>query len=125
MYAFFAHLHSAASLLSLAATLAWGWAAMNHSAGAGMTGRRKGLYVAAMATTGFAGLTGLAITFAGPWSQMLFPYVGVAAVAGHGMAGKAVKGALMRGGRGITAFGVSLQAAILLAAAGIMATKPF
>src|SRR4051812_40995821 len=86
MYAFLVHLHPAASLLSLAATLAWGWAAMSHSAGAGMTGRRKGLYVAAMATTGFAGLTGLAITVAGPWSQMVFPYVGLAAVAGHGMA---------------------------------------
>jgi len=117
-------LHRLTAVLAILGTLVWAVAALRGAA-PGLTGGRKGLYIAAMATTGIAGLTGLAVTFVGPWSAMLFPYLGLVAVALHGVAGGMAKRAALAGRRGTVAGGVAIQLVMLLGASYLMAVKPF
>ncbi|MCG5242310.1 hypothetical protein [Azospirillum doebereinerae] len=117
-------LHRLTAVLAILGTLVWAFGALRGAA-PGLTARRKGLYVAAMASTGIAGLTGLAVTFAGPWASMLFPYLGLAAVAGHGVAGGMAKRAVIAGSRKTVAGAVAIQVVMLLVASYLMAVKPF
>lgn len=119
-------LHRLTAVLSILGTLAWAvWALRGTGMAYGMTAGRKKLYIAAMATTGIAGVTGIAVTVFGPWMQMLFPYLGLAAVAGHGVAGGMAKRALAAGRRPTVAGAVAVQVVLLLAASYLMAVKPF
>lgn len=116
-------LHSLFAVLGLVTTIAWGALALTRNRPGALGGATRGLYVGAMATTGLSGITGLVVTFLGPWVTMAFPWIGLVIVGIHGFAGKRAKQSVMTGGRPVVL--IVLQVAVLLAAGFIMAKKPF
>lgn len=123
MTIFLNHLHSTAAALSLVTTIAWTAGCLGGPSG--MTGTRRLLFITVQATTGLTAVSGLITTFTGPWTAMLFPYLGLVTVAGHGFAGGMAKRSLAMGDRRKALFAAVSQTAFLLAAAGLMAAKPF
>lgn len=128
MYLALKHSHLLTAVLSVVLTLAWTLVAWKDrpAAPGGPTGGLKATYVVHRIVAGLAGLTGLAVTFVGPWQAMIFPYVGLAAFLVHGFAAGVSK----------TSFGVAaeggkrkamllIQIAALLLSAWVMAAKPF
>jgi hypothetical protein len=112
--------HSGLAALSLVTTL--GWLVV---VAFGPIGLRRPLYIAAMASTGLVGLSGLATMVVGGWWPVVFPYVGLAAVAVHAAAGGIAKRDLAAGRRGAAVVAALVQVLTLIAAYGIMTVKPW
>jgi hypothetical protein len=126
MYTAFKHIHALSAVLALLATLAWSALAWRGASATGpLAGRRKLAYVLNRALVGLAGLSGIAVTWAGPWREMLFPYLGLALFIAHGFAAGASKKALGSGQAGHLQVLLLFQVAALLAASALMAIKPF
>lgn len=83
------------------------------------------LYIAAMATTGLAGITGLVVLWIGNWLTFVFPWLGLLAVALHGVAGVRGRKALAIGASGPLATALTVQIVTLIVIYGLMTTKPF
>lgn len=125
MYTAFKHIHALSAVLGLLATLAWGTLAWRDAdTNAPFAGRRKLTYILNRALVGLAGLSGIAVTWAGPWGTMLFPYLGLALFIAHGFAAGASKKALGSGQAGHRQVLLLFQIAALLAASALMAIKP-
>lgn len=119
-------LHRGLSVLAFSLTAAWATiviAAPHRPVRLGTLGRC--IYLGAMATTGLTGVSGLFLLASAPWFAMGFPWVGLAAVAGHGVAGARGRRALAEGRRVAAINAVMLQILVLLVAFGLMLAKPF
>lgn len=92
MYIAFKHAHALTAALTVLLTVIWSfWAWPSRTGVSGVAGKDKAIYVAHRIVAGLAGITGLAVTFAGPWRAMVFPYIGLAAFVMHGLAAGASK----------------------------------
>lgn len=92
MYIALKHAHTLTAALAVLLTVIWSiWAWRSRTAATGLAGKDKAIYVAHRIVAGLAGITGLAVTFVGPWRAMLFPYIGLAAFVMHGLAAGASK----------------------------------
>ena len=128
MYTAFNHGHQGLALLSLLLTIAWAGAVLFAPRVNAALGRTQRLfYVGAMAATGLAGVTGLALVMLGQgaWLTLLFPWLGLVAVIGHGIAGVRSRKALMAGNKTLATVAVVVQILLLVAAYGLMTVKPF
>lgn len=126
MYAFFNEAHRGLAILSVLFTLGWlGVVLAVPSASAGLKRPQRLVYAGAMASTGLVGLTGLVVTAMGPWLATVFPWLGLAAVAGHGIAGARSRKALLSNGRAAATAAAICQVVLLVAAYGLMTVKPF
>lgn len=85
----------------------------------------KPAYIAAMASTGLSGITGLVILWLGNWLTFVFPWLGLVAVALHGVAGVRGRKALALGASGPLAIALIVQIVTLIAIYGLMTVKPF
>ena len=88
MYIAFKHLHILTAVLSILMTGIWSLLAWKGDAtgSRGMSSRAKAIYISHRAVAGLVAITGLAITFIGPWRTMIFPYVGLVVFVFHGIA---------------------------------------
>lgn len=119
-------LHRALSVLAFSLTAAWAaivLAAPQRPVRLGKLGRC--IYFGAMATTGLTGVSGLFLLASAPWLAMGFPWVGLAAVAGHGVAGVWGRRALAAGRKLAAINVVTLQILFLVVAFCLMLAKPF
>lgn len=92
MYIALKHAHTLTAALTVLLTVIWSiWAWRSRTAANGLARKDKAIYVAHRIVAGLAGITGLAVTFVGPWRAMLFPYIGLAAFVMHGLAAGASK----------------------------------
>ncbi|HJE28464.1 MAG TPA: hypothetical protein K8U95_04660 [Pseudomonas nitrititolerans] len=128
MYELFNHGHQGLAMLSLLLTL--GWAAVVLFAprpSAGLGGMQRLFYIGAMAVTGLAGVSGLVLVALamGAWLALLFPWLGLVAVAGHGFAGVRSRKALVAGNKATAVVAVVVQILLLVGAYGLMTVKPF
>ncbi|WOF45029.1 hypothetical protein KNJ79_09215 [Sphingopyxis indica] len=83
------------------------------------------VFTGAMMSTGAAGITGLLLLASGKWLTMAFPWVGVAAVTGYGMAGAHSRRSLRSGQKASAGFAAVVQLLLLAAAFALMEAKPF
>ena len=127
MYTMFNHSHQGLALLSLLLTLAWAAVVLFAPRTTTTLGRTQRLcYIGAMATTGLVGVTGLMLgLLQGSWMTLLFPWLGLAAVIGHGIAGVRSRKALVAGNKTTAVIAVVVQVLLLVAAYGLMTVKPF
>ena len=128
MYELFNHAHKGLAMLSVLLTIGWaGVVLFAPRAAAGLVRTQRMVYVGAMASTGLTGVSGLVIVALalGAWLVMLFPWLGVLAVVGHGIAGVRSRKALVAGNRAGALVAVVLQILFLVAAYGLMTVKPF
>ena len=127
MYLALKHAHVLTALLSVLMTAVWALMAWKTgAAGAALPGRAKAAYIVHRAVAGLAALTGLAITFIGPWRTMVFPYLGLAAFLVHGLAASASRRSF--GNMHETAkrrLALVAQLMVVLAATYLMRAKPF
>lgn len=92
MYIAMKQAHTLTAALTVLLTVIWSvWAWRSRTGVSGLTGWDKAIYVAHRVVAGLAGITGLAVTFAGPWRAMVFPCIGLAAFVVHGLAAGASK----------------------------------
>ncbi|THF63636.1 hypothetical protein E6C76_13660 [Pseudothauera nasutitermitis] len=125
MYLAFKHIHLATAVLSLLLAFVWTLAAWRAaSAPGGQPGKVRVFYILDQAAAGLAGLSGLLVTLVGPWKLMLFPYIGLVAFIGHGLAAGAAWRTLMSGRKAVPKTALILQNLALLLAAYVMAAKP-
>lgn len=128
MYLAFKHSHLLTAVLSLLLTLVWtavAWNARPAAAGQ-LNGTPRWIYIAHRVIAGLAGITGLAVTFAGPWRSMVFPYIGLAAFIVHGIAATVSKRTFADAQKtAMRRIALLIQIAALLLSAYIMAAKPF
>ena len=82
-------------------------------------------YVLTRITGGLAALTGLAITFVGPWQHMVYPYVGLTLYIVHGVCAGFAKRMLTDPAPNTRRAMLAAQLLFLVATAGIMGSKPF
>lgn len=127
MYISFKISHNLTALLSLVFSLLWTIVAWRTTsiANRAFGGKVKAFYVANRVTAGLAGVTGLVVTFVGPWRYMIFPYIGLAAFVAHGVATAWSKRYLGTGGQLNLRMALLAQNAALLLAAYVMAVKAF
>ena len=82
-------------------------------------------YVFTRVFGGLAALTGLAVTFVGPWQQMMYPYIGLILYVVHGVCCGVAKRLLTAPNPSTRRLVLVLQLVFLLATAAIMGAKPF
>jgi len=123
MYAMLLRSHVGLAVLALLLTL--GWAAFVVAAKAGPRRSSRLVYVGAIASTGLVGVTGVILAFAGGFATMAFPWIGLVAVAGHGVAGARSRRFLAADRKGAAIAAAALQVVLLLIAYGVMTAKPF
>lgn len=114
-------------MMSVLLTLLWALAvAVAPGIGGAVSGRSRRLaYVGAMASTGLTGVTGLGLIAVGSWLTLIFPWLGLVAVIGHGIAGARGRRALSGGRKRAAVASSILQILFLAAAYGVMTVKPF
>ena len=127
MYTMFNHSHQGLALLALLLTLGWAAVVLLAPRTTQPLGRMQRLcYIGAMAATGLAGLTGLLLVLLqSSWMTLLFPWLGLVAVVGNGIAGARSRKALIAGNRALAIVAVVVQILLLVAAYGLMTVKPF
>jgi len=128
MYELFNHGHKGLAMLALLLTLGWAAVALfTPHAAVGLGRMQRLLYIGAMAVTGLAGVSGLVLVALamGAWLALLFPWLGLVAVAGHGFAGVRSRKALVADNKSTAVVAVVLQILLLVAAYGLMTVKPF
>lgn len=83
------------------------------------------VYVLARIFGGIAALTGLGVTFVGPWQQMMYPYIGLILYVVHGLSLGFAKRLAAPQKIGPRRGLLVLQLLLLLALTGLMGAKPF
>ncbi len=83
------------------------------------------VYVLARIGGGIAALTGLGVTFVGPWQHMMYPYIGLILYVVHGLCLGFAKRSGDPAKAGVRRTLLILQFAVLLALTGLMGAKPF
>lgn len=125
MYHVFNHAHQGLAMLSVLLTIGWAAVVLFAPRVPDLGRVQRLVYVGAMASTGLAGLSGLVlVALESGWLTMLFPWLGLAAVAGHGICGKRSRKALVAQSRVPALALVALQLLLLIAAYGLMTVKP-
>lgn len=124
MYLALKHSHTLTAVLSLLCTFIWVLVAWNGAKpGRQLLGKLRAVYITNRAMAGVAGITGLLVTFVGPWREFVFPYIGLAAFIAHGVFAAASKRAF-GSGKAVWQRGTLLaQVAALLVASAVMTTK--
>lgn len=121
MYIALKHSHMLLAVLSLLSSLlftALAWKAV--------PARRATLsYVFTRVFGGLAALTGLGITFVGPWQHMVYPYIGLILYVVHGVCAGFAKRQMPTTTLVTRRVMLLAQLLVLMATAGIMSTKPF
>ncbi|WP_454858877.1 hypothetical protein [Rhizobium binxianense] len=127
MYEMLNEVHRGFAILAVILTLCWaGMVLMAQKIRTIELGRVQRLvYVGATAFTGLVGVTGLAAMVIGQWLAMVFPWVGLLAVVGHGVAGSHSRKALAAGNKRAALTGAFVQFALLIFTYGLMTVKPF
>ena len=74
---------------------------------------------------GLAALTGLAVTFVGPWQQMMYPYIGLILFVVHGLSAGFAKRASAAEQLALRRGLLGLQLLVLVGLCALMAIKPF
>lgn len=127
MYLAFKHSHLLTAALSMLLTVIWSilaWQGGTGTRGA-LAGRARAIYITHRVVAGLAGITGLAVTFIGPWRMMLFPYIGLAAFVAHGIAATVSKRTFAdEHGASKRQAALLIQIVALLLSAYVMAAKP-
>lgn len=126
MYIAFKHVHLLTAALSMLLTVIWSLLAWKGCARTErvLAGKTKAIYITHRVVAGLAGITGLAVTFIGPWQMMLFPYIGLVAFVAHGIAATVSKRTFADEHRAAKRQAALLvQIAALLLSAYVMATK--
>ena len=82
-------------------------------------------YVLTRICGGLAALTGLGVTFVGPWQHMMYPYIGLIIYVVHGICCGFAKRQLTAPVPGQRRLFLVLQLLALLASAALMGAKPF
>lgn len=126
MYIALKHAHTLTAVLTALLTIIWSiWAWRSRIGVTGLVGKDKAIYVTHRIIAGLAGITGLAVTFVGPWRAMLFPYIGLAAFVMHGLAAGASKRFFSsEADAAQRRVALLIQVAALVISAFVMATKP-
>lgn len=127
MYLAFKHSHLLTGLLAMLMSLVWGvlaWPDARREAAA--PGRSTRLvYLVFQSFAGLAALTGIAVTIAGPWQTLMFPYIGLAAFILHSIAAGMSRRMLASPGQTFKRrVALLVQLSALLFAASIMSFKP-
>ncbi|SFB74293.1 hypothetical protein [Tropicimonas isoalkanivorans] len=126
MYTAFSEAHRGFAMLGCLTTVLWALAALIPTIRHRPAPRLwRPLFIAAMATTGLSGLTGLVVLFFGGWLSFIFPWLGIVAIALHGMAGARGRKALEAGAAGPLAVALTVQILALVVAYALMIAKPF
>jgi hypothetical protein len=125
MYTALKHTHLLTAVLSLLLTVLWSALAWRARSTGDLRGRARAVYIIHRASAGLAGLSGLAVTFIGPWRLMLFPYVGLAAFIAHGLAASVSRRSLGAGQDAVRRTALLAQIAALLFSAYVMSAKTF
>ena len=126
MYQAFYEAHRGFAMLGCLTTVLWAALALIPTLRQQTPSRLwKPTYVAAMATTGLSGVTGLVILWLGNWLTFVFPWLGLLAIALHGVAGVRGRKALAIGAAGPLAIAVTVQIVTLIVIYGLMTVKPF
>jgi hypothetical protein len=126
MYTAFYEAHRGFAMLGCLATIVWALLALIPTLRGQAAPRLwKPTYIAAMATTGLSGVTGLVVLWMGNWLTFVFPWLGLVAVALHGVAGVRGRKALAVGASGRLATALIVQIVTLIAIYGLMTVKPF
>jgi hypothetical protein len=84
MYLGLKHAHTLFAVLMIFLTVVWSIIAWRSRSGEpGLASNAKRLYIGHRIIAGMAAITGIAVTFIGPWRVMYFPYIGLAAFIVH------------------------------------------
>ncbi|WP_284338173.1 hypothetical protein [Comamonas sp. NoAH] len=83
------------------------------------------VYVFTRIFGGIAALTGLGVTFVGPWQHMMFPYIGLILYVVHGLCMGFAKRSIASPQLGLRRSMLALQLLVLLMLTGLMGAKSF
>ncbi|WP_370677038.1 hypothetical protein [Pleomorphomonas sp. PLEO] len=126
MYTAFYEAHRGFAMLGCLTTVLWAALALLPTLRRQSPSRLwRPAYITAMATTGLSGITGLVVLWMGNWLTFVFPWLGLLAVALHGLAGVRGRKALALGASGPLAIALLVQVVTLIAIYGLMTVKPF
>jgi hypothetical protein len=126
MYQAFYEAHRGFAMLGCLTTVLWAALALVPTLRKQLPSRLwKPTYIAAMVTTGLSGITGLVVLWVGNWLTFVFPWLGLVAVALHGVAGVRGRKALAAGASGPLTIALLVQIVTLIAIYGLMTVKPF
>ena len=121
MYTIFKHSHMLFAVLTLLLSIAYLAMAWKTQP----AGKSTLIYVLARIFGGIAALTGLGVTFVGPWQHMMYPYIGLILYVVHGLALGFAKRMAQPQQVGMRRGLLGLQLLLLLALTGLMGAKPF
>jgi uncharacterized membrane protein YqjE len=121
MYTAFKHAHTLFAVFTLLLSIAYLGMAWKTTP----AGKSTLVYVLTRIFGGIAALTGLAVTFVGPWQHMLYPYIGLMLYVVHGLCIGFAKRNTAPAKAGSRRVLLVLQLAMLLALTGLMGAKPF
>lgn len=121
MYTAFKHAHTLFAVLTLLLSIAFAAMAWKPIAA-----RRTTLvYVFTRIFGGLAALTGLAVTFIGPWQHMTYPYIGLILYVVHGLAAGFAKRSQEPAQVTKRRILLAAQLLVLLVLTALMGSKPF
>lgn len=121
MYLALKHSHMLFAVLTLLLSIAYLAMAWKSTP----AGKSTLVYVFTRIIGGLAALTGLAVTFVGPWQQMMYPYIGLILYVLHGLCIGFAKRSADPAKAGSRRILLVLQFVALLALTGLMGAKPF
>lgn len=121
MYIALKHSHMLFAVLTLLVSAAYLFMAWKPTP----SGKATLVYVCARIFGGIAALTGLGVTFAGPWQQMMYPYIGLILYVVHGLCIGFAKRSTAPSQLGMRRGLLLLQLLVLLVLTGLMSAKPF
>lgn len=121
MYAALKHSHMLFAVLTLLASIIYLAMAWKPTPAAKSTL----VYVFTRIFGGIAALTGLGVTFVGPWQQMMYPYIGLILYVIHGLCIGFAKRSAAPTKTGMRRVLLLLQFLALIALTGLMGAKPF
>ena len=121
MYTALKHSHVLLAVLTLLLSAAYLFMAWK------ITPARKStlVYVFTRIFGGLAALTGLGVTFAGPWQHMMYPYIGLILYVIHGLSIGFAKRSADSAKTSLRRSLLAVQFLMLIALTGLMGAKPF
>lgn len=127
MYFGLKHAHTFSAVLLIFLTAVWTIVAWHYRPeGSRLAGKTKGIYIGQRIIAGVTAVTGVMVTFAGPWQMMIFPYIGLMAFFVYELAAGASKRFISSGYAATNRrAALLLQLTTLVVSAHVMATKPF
>lgn len=121
MYTALKHSHMLLAVLTLLLSAAYLFMAWKTTP----AGKSTMVYVFTRIFGGLAALTGLAVTFVGPWQHMMYPYIGLILYVIHGLCIGFAKRSADTPQAGLRRSLLALQFLMLIALTGLMGAKPF